>query len=97
MKTQLLITTNIEVEHGEFTVLSNIAVTDAANVGAQAIADALINASGAIVGKQRRAPSRVVATPSSVVTCDNGHKHDLRMSPWSNENVRPEQAIGQVD
>lgn len=97
MKTSFLITTRVEIEHGEFTTIDNKAVTEAANAGAQALANELVIINPVFGSKSNRPAKRVTATPSRVVTCSNGHAHDLSMAPWSDANVRPEEAIGYAD
>lgn len=87
----------MEIEHGEFTTIDNKAITEAANAGAQALANELVIINPVFGNKGNKPAKRVTARPSRVVTCSNGHAHDFSMAPWSNANVRPEQATGYAD
>jgi hypothetical protein len=97
MKTSFLITTAVEIEHPEHTTIDNTAVTEAANAGAQALANELVIINPVFGSKRNTSAKRVTARPSNVVTCVNGHRHSFGDMPWSNEHVRPEEAIGQAD
>jgi hypothetical protein len=97
MKTSFLVTHRVEVEHPDGSIVDPLAITEAANAGAQSLANELVIINSVSSGGKSRSAKRVTATPSKVVTCSNGHNHDFSLRPWSSEHIRPEQAIGQAD